>query len=256
MSAESQGRHHPGAHRRLRAHPSGSPWKAHGNAHALSRVLRRPLAAAAAILAVAGASAARPAASVEPVSGASFTASPMAVAQATELSRNHNDTNAALAEARRSGVQRASALTQQQKVAAAALVKARVDAAAALARARTAAAARVTRQRVRQGLLARAQSDPKAAGRLLAEDRGWGAQQFGCLESLWTKESGWRWNANNPSSGAYGIPQSLPGSKMASAGGDWATNPATQIRWGLSYIANRYGTPCSAWAHSQAVNWY
>ena len=73
---------------------------------------------------------------------------------------------------------------------------------------------------------------------------------------LWQKESNWRYTARNPSSGAYGIPQSLPGSKMASAGADWQTNPATQIKWGLGYIAARYGTPCSAWAHSQQVNWY
>jgi uncharacterized protein YabE (DUF348 family) len=85
--------------------------------------------------------------------------------------------------------------------------------------------------------------------------RGWGSDQFGCLVSLWNKESGWRTNAANPS-GAYGIPQALPGSKMASAGGDWQTSASTQISWGLGYIASVYGTPCSAWAHSQATNWY
>nr|WP_225733547.1 lytic transglycosylase domain-containing protein [Pseudoclavibacter sp. CFCC 13611] len=86
--------------------------------------------------------------------------------------------------------------------------------------------------------------------------RGWGADQFVCLVSLWQKESGWRVNAKNSSSGAYGIPQSLPGSKMASAGADWQTNPATQIEWGLGYIAGRYSTPCGAWGHSQSVGWY
>jgi uncharacterized protein YabE (DUF348 family) len=85
--------------------------------------------------------------------------------------------------------------------------------------------------------------------------RGWGTDQFSCLVSLWSKESGWRVNAANPS-GAYGIPQALPGSKMASAGADWQTNPATQITWGLSYISGVYGTPCAAWSHSQATNWY
>jgi hypothetical protein len=70
------------------------------------------------------------------------------------------------------------------------------------------------------------------------------------------KESGWNHTAMNPSSGAYGIPQSLPGTKMATAGADWQTNPATQISWGLGYISGRYGSPCNAWAHSQAVNWY
>jgi hypothetical protein len=85
---------------------------------------------------------------------------------------------------------------------------------------------------------------------------GWGGEQFRCLDLLWTRESSWRADAYNASSGAYGIPQSLPGSKMASAGADWRTNAATQINWGLSYISGRYGTPCAAWAHSEAVNWY
>ncbi|MCP2636704.1 lytic transglycosylase domain-containing protein [Microbacterium sp. HD4P20] len=86
--------------------------------------------------------------------------------------------------------------------------------------------------------------------------RGWGEDQFACLVALWKKESGWRVNAYNASSGAYGIPQSLPGNKMASAGADWETNPATQITWGLGYIGARYGTPCGAWDHSQRVGWY
>ncbi len=98
--------------------------------------------------------------------------------------------------------------------------------------------------------------DPRTIGRLMAAERGWGGDQFACLDQLWTKESNWRVNADNPTSSAYGIPQSLPGSKMASKGADWATNPATQIAWGLDYIAGSYGTPCGAWSHSQAVNWY
>jgi len=80
--------------------------------------------------------------------------------------------------------------------------------------------------------------------------------QYGCLELLWNKESGWNPSATNASSGAYGIPQSLPGSKMASAGSDWRTNPVTQVKWGLGYINERYGSPCSAWGHSQSVGWY
>ena len=83
-----------------------------------------------------------------------------------------------------------------------------------------------------------------------------GSAQFSCLNSLWQKESGWNYRATNPSSGAYGIPQALPGSKMASAGSDWRTNPRTQIRWGVSYIKSRYGTPCGAWNHSQQKGWY
>ncbi|GAB3602058.1 aggregation-promoting factor C-terminal-like domain-containing protein [Microbacterium aureliae] len=90
----------------------------------------------------------------------------------------------------------------------------------------------------------------------MVKARGWGDDEFSCLVALWNKESGWRVNAYNASSGAYGIPQSLPGSKMATAGADWETNPATQITWGLGYISGRYGAPCGAWAHSQSVGWY
>lgn len=86
--------------------------------------------------------------------------------------------------------------------------------------------------------------------------RGWGDDQFACLVALWNRESGWRVNAYNAGSGAYGIPQALPGSKMGSAGADWETNPATQISWGLGYIGGRYGDPCGAWAHSESVGWY
>lgn len=98
--------------------------------------------------------------------------------------------------------------------------------------------------------------DPREVARTLLDDYGFSADQFGCLDSLWTKESGWEVAADNPTSSAYGIPQALPGSKMATAGADWATNPVTQIRWGLGYIRSSYGTPCSAWAHSVSYNWY
>jgi len=84
---------------------------------------------------------------------------------------------------------------------------------------------------------------------------GWGGQ-FSCLDSLWAHESGWNPYAQNPSSGAYGIPQALPGSKMGSAGPDWASNPATQIRWGLEYIQGTYGSPCGAWSHEESTGWY
>ncbi len=101
--------------------------------------------------------------------------------------------------------------------------------------------------------------DPNSAqgiAREMLAARGWGDDQFSCLVKLWHKESGWRVNAANPSSSAYGIPQALPGSKMASAGADWRTNPATQITWGLGYISGRYGTPCGAWGSFQAKGWY
>ncbi|MBN9176240.1 MAG: lytic transglycosylase domain-containing protein [Microbacterium sp.] len=90
----------------------------------------------------------------------------------------------------------------------------------------------------------------------MVQERGWGDGEFACLVALWNKESGWRVNAYNAGSGAYGIPQSLPGSKMASAGSDWETNPATQIAWGLGYIGGRYSSPCGAWDHSQSTGWY
>jgi hypothetical protein len=84
----------------------------------------------------------------------------------------------------------------------------------------------------------------------------WGRDQYSCLVALWTRESNWRWNAFNSSSGAYGIPQALPGAKMAEMGADWQTNPETQIRWGVNYIKHRYGAPCGAMAHSNKFNWY
>ncbi|MBD8011054.1 phospholipase [Microbacterium sp. Re1] len=97
----------------------------------------------------------------------------------------------------------------------------------------------------------------KATARAMAAERyGWGEGEFSCLVNLWTKESGWNYQAYNADGGATGIPQSLPGSKMATAGADWRTNAATQIAWGLGYIERAYGSPCAAWGHSQAVNWY
>ena len=98
--------------------------------------------------------------------------------------------------------------------------------------------------------------DPRDIARALLPDFGFGQDQFSCLDSLYNSESGWRVDADNPSSSAYGIPQALPGSKMSSAGADWATNPVTQIRWGLGYIQDRYGSPCSAWSFKQGNNWY
>jgi len=96
----------------------------------------------------------------------------------------------------------------------------------------------------------------RALGREMAAARGWGDDQFKCLDNLWTRESNWRHTAENRSSGAYGIPQALPGSKMASVGSDWRSNPATQITWGLNYIKGRYQTPCGAWNFFQNRNWY
>ncbi|MET8091911.1 lytic transglycosylase domain-containing protein [Micromonospora sp. NPDC005220] len=94
-------------------------------------------------------------------------------------------------------------------------------------------------------------SGNRKIGCALMIDKGFGIAEFPCLEKLWTKESGWNHKASNSSSGAYGIPQSLPGSKMGSVASDWRTNPATQIIWGLGYIKGRYKSPCGAWTYFQ-----
>jgi hypothetical protein len=82
------------------------------------------------------------------------------------------------------------------------------------------------------------------------------ADQFQCFSNIVDHESSWNYRAQNPSSGAYGLVQALPGSKMSTAGADWQTNPATQIKWGLNYMEDRYGGPCGAWSFWQANRWY
>jgi hypothetical protein len=101
-----------------------------------------------------------------------------------------------------------------------------------------------------------ADRDPRAIARALLPKFGFSADQFSCLDSIYTSESGWNTHADNPTSSAYGIPQALPGSKMSSAGPDWANNPATQIRWGLRYIKSKYGSPCGALAFREGHGWY
>ena len=96
----------------------------------------------------------------------------------------------------------------------------------------------------------------KAAAKSMLPAYGWDEGQYQCLEIMWTKESAWDYAAENPGSGAYGIPQSLPADKMGSIAPDWRTNAVTQIKWGLGYIKERYGSPCEAWAWWQAHNWY
>lgn len=86
--------------------------------------------------------------------------------------------------------------------------------------------------------------------------KGWSVNEYNCLVALWNRESHWNIYAYNPTSGAYGIPQALPGNKMATVAADWKTNPKTQIIWGLGYIQARYQTPCGAWAHSERKGWY
>lgn len=142
--------------------------------------------------------------------------------------------------------------------AAAAAAQAAAEAAAAAAAAEAEAAASAAEATARPAV--NVNVDPASAQGIArdmaASSYGWGDDQFACLVSLWDKESGWNAGAYNSGSGAYGIPQALPGNKMASAGADWQTNPATQIAWGLGYISGRYGTPCGAWDHSTSVGWY
>ncbi|MGC3994011.1 MAG: hypothetical protein QM779_07900 [Propionicimonas sp.] len=100
-------------------------------------------------------------------------------------------------------------------------------------------------------------TDPREIAREIMKNKyGWGEDQFTCYNAIIMRESKWDTYADNPYSSAYGIPQALPGSKMASFGSDWRTNPATQIRWGLDYVDQRYGTPCGAWGFKRAHGWY
>jgi hypothetical protein len=109
----------------------------------------------------------------------------------------------------------------------------------------------------RQIEIARVPDGARAVARTIAQSKyGWGSYQFACLDKLWTKESNWRYKARNKTSGAHGIPQALPATKMESIGTDWRTNPVTQISWGLRYIEVRYETPCKAYKKFQRSRWY
>jgi hypothetical protein len=99
-------------------------------------------------------------------------------------------------------------------------------------------------------------ADPRTLARALMPLFGLESSQFSCVDSIWSQESGWNVHADNPSSSAYGIPQALPGSKMSSAGPDWQNSAETQIKWGLNYIKERYGSACSAWSFKQGHGWY
>jgi hypothetical protein len=181
-----------------------------------------------------------------------FTISAAATSQAT-LNAEQASADSSRISSERAGanVQRAAL---SAKAAAAAKARAQV-----VAQARVAAAEKAARAKKRASLIASAQSDPRAAARELMSDYGFsGASQWNCLNLLWEGESAWNFKATNSSSGAYGIPQSLPASKMASAGADYRTNPVTQIKWGLDYIKKSYGTPCGAWDfwNNRFPHWY
>lgn len=139
--------------------------------------------------------------------------------------------------------------------------QARHEQAAEQRRQRAAKAAREARQQRERAARSASRTvsydDPRRiAASMMAERYGWGSGEYSCLSSLWGHESGWDVHAENSSSGAYGIPQALPGSKMSSYGSDWQDNPVTQIQWGLSYIDQSYGTPCGALSAWQSKGWY
>ena len=154
---------------------------------------------------------------------------------------------------------------QQQAAAdkAAALKAAKAKAAKAKAEAAKTAKARAAKARAAANAAVKARKasvtpsgSPRQVAQQMLGQYGWSSSQFSCLNPLWEHESGWSLTAQNSGSGAYGIPQALPGSQMATAGGDWQTSAATQIKWGLTYIQGRYGSPCVAWPHEQSVGWY
>jgi hypothetical protein len=139
--------------------------------------------------------------------------------------------------------------------------QARHEQAAEQRRQRAAKAAREARQQRERAARSASRivsyGDPRRiAASMMAERYGWGSGEYSCLSSLWGHESGWDVHAENSSSGAYGIPQALPGSKMSSYGSDWQDNPVTQIQWGLAYIDQSYGTPCGALSAWQSKGWY
>ncbi|ATW50277.1 aggregation-promoting factor C-terminal-like domain-containing protein [Streptomyces peucetius] len=123
-------------------------------------------------------------------------------------------------------------------------------------KAREEAEARANRDAVRDASSFAAQSSYTVAQVQAMARQMVPADQFQCFSNIVDHESSWNYRAQNPSSGAYGLVQALPGSKMSSAGADWQTNPATQIKWGLNYMDSRYGSPCGAWSFWQANNWY
>ena len=173
---------------------------------------------------------------------------------AAKVGANRETARVELAAAKQAA-KRANSLGKQTKAIAAqhAKIKAERAAAAKKAAEERAARARALANRGYQPGV----TDPKEMARQILKNKfDYGSNQFECFNNIIMRESMWKVNATNPSSGAYGIPQALPGSKMASEGSDWRTNPATQIIWGVKYMKDRYGSPCSAWSFKAANGWY
>ena len=215
----------------------------HRKAGSLDRVPVRGVGVAAALVAAAGMAVSASTAVAEPPGHASVTSGATLLADRAELGQVR-----VLAASVQSAQDAAARLAAAKAAAAkAAADKAAADKAAADARAAAAAAASRALVRTSYG------GSAGALGQQLAAARGWTGSQWVCLNNLWTSESNWRVTAHNSSTGAYGIPQALPGSKM---GPGWQTNAETQISWGLSYIGSRYGSPCNAWSFFTNHNWY
>jgi len=153
-------------------------------------------------------------------------------------------------------VQAREAIAQRQAARRHAAELAAKKAAATAAAAQTPATQTTTPTHAAAAATPAASGSPQQIAQAMLGSFGWSASQFSCLDPLWEHESGWSVTAYNAGSGAYGIPQALPGSRMASAGPDWQTSAATQIKWGLEYIKDTYGSPCGAWAHEEATGWY
>jgi Transglycosylase SLT domain len=189
------------------------------------------------------------------ISAPASAADELAAERAAANAHDNRDAARAQLVAAKHAAKRAKSLGLETKAIAAreAKIKAVLAAAAKKAAEEKAARERALRNRgYKPGV-----TDPREIARQILDNKfGYGSSQFDCFDSIIMRESKWQIDATNPSSGAYGIPQALPGSKMASEGSDWRTNPATQIIWAIKYMKDRYGSPCSAWSFKRANGWY
>jgi len=227
MGSRYTGRHRASAHASDANAPSPAT-RVLRSRHPPGKGLRRPVLTAGAALALVGASAVGYAKAGDVTSGsaATFTVPATAVAQANEAHDEQLDRTSYRQQATR-------VLSLRQSTAADATRAEQVAEAAKLQAEREAAQAQASRDAQRESVIANAQQDPRSVARMMLPDFGWDDSQWSCLEQLWVGESGWNYQATNRSSGAYGIPQSLPASKMGTVADDYLTNPVTQITWGM-----------------------
>jgi hypothetical protein len=179
----------------------------------------------------------------------------LAAERAAAKARANREAASAKVVAAKHAAKRSDSLGKQTKAIAAKHVKIKSALAAAAKKAAEEKAARA-RALANRGYQPGVTDPREMARQILKNKFGYGSNQFECFDNIIMRESRWRVDATNPSSGAYGIPQALPGSKMASEGSDWRTNPATQIIWGIKYMEDRYGSPCAAWSFKAAKGWY